>query len=389
MSVIIAGGGIVGTTLALAISHYTNGSLPVTLIEKNKASNYGSKGRRTIATAAGTYEQMLKIGIWEDIQRYATPITHISISENGFPDNFTMVAEDYSLSSFGYVLNLYHANSKLFSNLETSSGVTVIDSASVLSVLRKASSVQVQLSNGKNLEGLLLIAADGSRSSIATNLGIQWKIRDYKQFAVTCSLSTQKYCPNHAFEYFTRDGLVALLPESDNYSSLVWCCPISLRKKIEGWGDDEFLNRLQHKFGTSLGKFTYASQRLYFPLSLRIATNQISHRLALVGNAAQTIHPVAGQGFNLGMRDAISMAKSLSSAHSRKQDYGTYSFLHDYQLRRQQDRDKIIGITDNLVDLFSSQELLHSLMRSLGMIIVSRSTYLKHQVVKHMLGYLK
>lgn len=154
-----------------------------------------------------------------------------------------------------------------------------------------------------------------------------------------------------AFERFTKHGPLAMLPMSDGRCSLVWCHPLERREEVLSWSDEKFCRELQSAFGWRLGQITHAGKRSAYPLALTRAARPITHRTVLVGNAAQTLHPIAGQGFNLGMRDVMSLAETLTQAQERGEDMGDYGVLCRYQQRRQRDREATIGITDSLVHL--------------------------------------
>jgi len=169
----------------------------------------------------------------------------------------------------------------------------------------------------------------------------------------------------------------------------VWCHPLSSREEVENWSDSEFLAQLQRAFGWRLGRFTHTGQRESYPLALQSATQQVSHRLALVGNAAQTLHPIAGQGFNLGLRDVMSLAETLATAHRQQQDVGSYAVLHHYQQRRQPDRDATIGITDGLVRLFANRYAPLVAGRNLGLMAMDHLPGLRNQLAERTLGWVK
>ncbi|VFS40860.1 2-octaprenyl-6-methoxyphenyl hydroxylase [Enterobacter cancerogenus] len=211
------------------------------------------------------------------------------------------------------------------------------------------------LENGTTLEGQVLVAADGSRSAIATRFGVQWQQEPYGQVGVIANVSTAGAHNGRAFERFTQHGPLAMLPMSHGRCSLVWCHPQEKADEVLGWTDDRFCNELQKAFGWRLGRITHAGKRAVYPLSLTTASQCISHRVALVGNAAQTLHPIAGQGFNLGLRDVMSLAESLTQAWSEQKDVGGYAVLSHYQNRRRADKEATIGVTDGLVHLFANR----------------------------------
>ena len=357
MSVIIVGGGMTGATLALAISHMTQGQLPVHLVEAvaPEASNHPGFDARAIALAQGTCQQLSRIGIWQAIADRATAIGTVHVSDRGHAGFVTLDAQDYRIDALGQVVELHDVGLRLFRLLQDAPGVTLHCPARVASVSRSEASVSVTLENGTVLEGQLLVAADGSRSSLGTQCGVEWRQQPYGQVAVIANVATAADHNGRAFERFTQHGPLAMLPMSDGRCSLVWCHPQDKAEEVKAWSDERFCTELQKAFGWRLGRITHAGKRTVYPLSLTTASQSISHRLALVGNAAQTLHPIAGQGFNLGLRDVMSLAESLAQAWGEQKDCGAYSVLSHYQKRRQADKEATIGVTDGLVHLFANR----------------------------------
>ncbi|EEQ09374.1 2-octaprenyl-6-methoxyphenol hydroxylase [Yersinia mollaretii ATCC 43969] len=354
MSVIIVGGGMAGATLALAISSLTQGRVPVALVEAQQPDNRAHPGfdARAIALAQGTCQQLDRIGIWSALADCATAIDHVHVSDSGHSGFVNLRAHDYRVPALGHVIELHDAGQRLFALLQKAPGVTLHCPATVVDVVRTAESACVTLDNGQQLSAKLLVAADGSHSTLARACNIQWQQQDYQQIAVIANVTTSELPEGRAFERFTRHGPLALLPMSQGRSSLVWCHAKQDRQQVDSWDDARFLAELQRAFGWRLGKMCHVGQRHSYPLQLLTASRHVSHRLALVGNAAQTLHPIAGQGFNLGLRDVMSLAETIASAGS---DPGDYGVLAQYQQRRRQDQQATIGVTDGLIRLFANR----------------------------------
>ena len=357
MSVIIVGGGMTGATLALAISKLTEGQLPVHLVEAvaPQVSEHPGFDARAIALAQGTCQQLARVGIWQAIADRTTAINTVHVSDRGHAGFVTLDAQDYRIDALGHVVELHDVGLRLFRLLQDAPGVTLHCPARVASFTRSQDSVSVTLDNGHTLEGQLLVAADGSRSALATQCGVEWHQQPYGQAAVIANVSTAVAHQGRAFERFTEFGPLAMLPMSDGRSSLVWCHALDRIDEVMTWSDARFCDELQKAFGWRLGRITHAGQRSAYPLALTTASQSISHRVALVGNAAQTLHPIAGQGFNLGLRDVMSLAETLAQAWRDHNDYGAYAILSHYQKRRQTDKEATIGVTDGLVHLFANR----------------------------------
>ncbi|PYG47053.1 2-octaprenyl-6-methoxyphenol hydroxylase [Pantoea sp. AG1095] len=391
MSILIAGGGMTGATLALAISHLTQGQLPVTLIERSQPDSRAHPGfdGRAIALAAGTCQQLADIDLWRSLADCATPITDIHVSDRGHTGFVSLKAQDHQVPALGQVVELFDVGQRLFQRLQKAPGVTLRCPDHVTSVARTADNVQVMLNNGEQLAGALLVAADGSRSPLGASCGITWQRDDYQQLAVIANVSTQLPHQGRAFERFTEYGPLALLPMSGNRMSLVWCHPLEAQATIKQWDDATFLQALQRAFGWRLGRFTHTGQREHYPLALQTAERQVTHRLALVGNAAQTLHPIAGQGFNLGLRDVMSLAETLAGAYRQQQDPGSFAVLQHFAARRQPDRAATVGVTDGLVRLFANRYAPLVAGRNLGLVAMDHLPWLRNPLAARTLGWVK
>ena len=380
-----------GATLALAISHLTEGKLPVTLIEATAPGERGHPGfdGRAIALAAGTCQQLDNIGVWSSLADCATPITDIHVSDRGHPGMVRISHRQYHLPALGNVLELYDAGLRLFSRLNSAAGVRVVCPAQVTQVQRTAQQVTVSLDNGETLTGSLLVAANGSGSSLAAGCGIRWQKEDYRQLAVIANVTTSQLPAGRAYERFTPYGPLALLPMSGHRFSLVWSLPADMRQQISQWTDRQFLEQLQQAFGWRQGRFIHCGKRDYYPLALQQAVDITHHRLALIGNAAQTLHPIAGQGFNLGLRDVMTLAETVAQAAAAGEDTGSHRVLSQYRQRRLPDRQKTIAITDGLVRLFSCEDLPLVVSRNLGLSVMEKLPWLKNQLAGRTLGWVK
>lgn len=391
MSIIIAGGGMAGATLALAISRLSQGALPVTLIETRAPGSVLHPGydSRAIALASGTCQQLDAIGLWSSLRDYATPIAHVHVSDRGHMGLVSLDAQDYALSALGHVIELKEAGHRLFMQLRQAKGVTLRCPSTVTNVVRSQQQVMVTLQDGEQLAGELLVAANGTGSHLAAACGIRWRTEAYQQLAVTANVSTQLPHQHRAFERFTSTGPLALLPMTQGRCSLVWCHSLAEKTQVDSWSDSLFLSRLQHTFGWRLGKFTQLGQRESYPLVLQTALQTTHHRLVLVGNAAQTLHPIAGQGFNLALRDVMTLAETLVGAYRQQQDTGSIAVLHRYRQRRQSDRQTTTALTDGLTRLFASHYTPLVMARNLGLMAMDNLSLIRHLLAGRALGWVK
>ncbi|EPD8246364.1 2-octaprenyl-6-methoxyphenyl hydroxylase [Yersinia enterocolitica] len=387
MSVIIVGGGMAGATLALAISSLTHGKMPVALVEAQRPDSRQHPGfdARAIALAHGTCQQLDSIGLWSALADCATAIEHVHVSDSGHSGFVNLRAPDYRVPALGQVIELCDAGKRLFALLQKAPGVTLHCPAKMVDVVRTAEFVTVTLDNGQQLHAKLLVAADGSHSSLAQACNIQWQQQDYQQIAVIANVTTSELPNGRAFERFTHHGPLALLPMSQGRSSLVWCHAKEDRAQVDSWDDARFLAELQRAFGWRLGKMLHAGKRHSYPLQLLTATRHVSHRLALVGNAAQTLHPIAGQGFNLGLRDVMSLAETIARAGD---DPGDYKVLSQYQLRREPDQQATIGITDGLIRLFANRYGPLVVGRNLALMSMEQIPAIRDTFARRTLGWV-
>ncbi|CAM3715321.1 2-octaprenyl-6-methoxyphenyl hydroxylase [Rahnella bruchi] len=379
-----------GASLALAISSLTKGSLPVHLVEATAPEHHGHPGfdARSIALAQGTCQQLARVGIWPALKAIATPIRDIHVSDRGHAAFVNLNAAHYGVEALGQVVELHEVGKRLFGMLKKAPGVTLHCPAKVTDVARSQDSASVTLDTGETLHAQLLVAADGSHSSLAKACNIGWQREDYGQIAVIANVATSEPHNGRAFERFTTHGPLALLPMSDGRSSLVWCHPREAKEEIDNWSEAQFLSELQKAFGWRLGTMKQAGKRFSYPLQLQKANSHISHRLALVGNAAQTLHPIAGQGFNLGLRDVMTLAETLSGAAAKGADVGSYRVLSEYQQRRQPDQQATVGVTDGLIHLFANRWLPLMVGRNLGLLAMEGITPLRDAFTRRTLGWV-
>ncbi|MFJ5509325.1 2-octaprenyl-6-methoxyphenyl hydroxylase [Pectobacterium jejuense] len=391
MAVMIVGGGMAGATLALAISRLSQGAIPVDLIEAHSPLDKEHPGfdARALALSDGTRQQLAALGIWQALSGNATAITDIHVSERGHASVVNLKASDYHAQALGHVVELHDVGQRLFSLLQQAPGVRLHCPAKVVAVTRTQDNATLTLDDGTELTGQLLVAADGSRSMLSQSCGIQWQQHDYDQIATIANVTTAEPHRGRAFERFTPHGPLALLPMSNGRCSLVWCHDKHRQHEVDGWSEAEFRQQLQLAFGWRLGQFTHIGERHSYPLRLLTASQHISHRLALVGNAAQTLHPIAGQGFNLGIRDVMSLAETLVDAAKNQQDIGQYTVLDRYQQRRTPDQHSTVAITDGLVRLFANRYAVLTVSRNLGLIAMNNLPLMRDAFARRTLGWVE
>ncbi|MCX4188716.1 2-octaprenyl-6-methoxyphenyl hydroxylase [Methylophaga sp. OBS3] len=348
--VVIVGAGMVGTSLALALK---NTSLKVGIIETHSIAETSqpSYDDRGIALSYGSQQIFQSLGLWADLKSHATPILDIHISDRGHFGVTRLSAQTSKVPALGQVLTAKQLGQQLNVALQQNDKITLMSPVSVTQVETETDYVTVTLSNQQKLRSRLLVAADGQHSTIRNLLSLGTWQRDYQQTAITANVSTERPHQNRAFERFTDTGPLALLPMSDNRCSLVWTVTRGQEEELLNLTEKNFMQALQQRFGFRLGHFTKVGKRSSYPLGLMQTDNTIQPRVLLIGNAAHSLHPIAGQGFNLGLRDAAVLAEAIKNhAH----DCGHPKCLLDYQQWQLPTQDKVVKATDRLVKLFSN-----------------------------------
>lgn len=345
--VLIAGGGPVGAMLALGLRRCGASVLQV--------RSEAAAGERPIALSHGSRMLLERVGAWPAAS--PTPISEIHVSQQGGFGRTLIRAADCNLPALGYVA----AYSGILAWMSAADAGGSGADGKVIDWKPGADHVEVRIAlsaGGETLErARLLVLADGGPDGLAENG------RDYGQHAVVAEVQTEQAHRNIAWERFTRGGPIALLPYQNRYA-LIWCIEADAAQSLLAAPETEFLLRLGAAFGRRVGPFLAASPRTSFPLSLR-RRRAVEPRTLLIGNAAQTLHPVAGQGLNLGLRDAVVLAELIASTHPR--ELGSDAFLKRYAARRRLDRAAGIGFTDALVRLFSNSSAVLGIIRGAGL----------------------
>lgn len=388
--VTIAGGGMAGATLALAVARQ-NPALRIAVVEPFAVGPEAgpvldryqpSYDARATAMSWGTRQCYERLGLWHAIAPRATPIKTIHVSEQKRFGSSRMDAAEHDQPALGYVVDNAWAGLNLQAALQAEANIDWLCPAKVTAVetfehiarltLEGDAIERVGLSSGLSTE--LLVVADGGRSGLREALGFQVEQHPYGQTAVIANVSTARPHQFEAFERFTPTGPVALLPQgnidnSQGRCGLVWTLAPDEAQRMQQMDKAAFLRALQKSFGWRLGRFTDVGQRFSYPLTLERVRQPLRPRVALVGNAAHTLHPVAGQGFNLAIRGLMRLADGISQAHGRGASVGDLAVLEHYWRAQSEDVDELIAASGALVNLFSgSQSAAIELGRSLGLV---------------------
>lgn len=384
--VAIVGGGLVGASLAVALAR-SNKS--VVLIESTlPPASSPSWDERTIAINAASRRILAGLGLWARLEPDAEPILSTHISERGMFGVARFTAEDAGEPALGYNIPLRAIGAVLQQAVQSTGEVRMVCPATVRGLSAGPRQIELQIGgetaeSRRKIEASLVVAADGAHSAVRLLLGIGAEQLDYGQVAIVGAVRPERPHRGVAYERFTPDGPIALLPRPQDRCALVWTVPTATTAEILGWNDPEFLLRLQDRFGYRLGRFLEAGRRQGYPLRRVMSDALTAPRVIFAGNAAQALHPVAAQGFNLGLRDAATVAELVAGAA----DPGATELLAEYAARRRQDREQVASFTDQLVRLFSNAIPGLRSARHLGLLALDVWPAAKQEVLRRNLGF--
>lgn len=395
--VIIVGGGMVGLSLSLMLA---KANIAVKLLEAVKYPNYDDQNvapyhssfdARNTALSRRSVQIYQKLGLWDALQQHATPILQVHITEQGSFGKARLIAEQEKVESFGQVIENAWLGRVLLTQVRQQPLIELIDGVQVTALTQDAEQVHIEAQQGEEilkLESKLLIAADGRDSFCRQAIGVGVDVHDYDQVAIVTTVQTSKPHEHVGFERFSALGPLALLPLPGEYRrSVVW--PVKKGTENEWLGeenDQHFLSALQQTYGDRAGKFEKTGKRFSYPLSQVLAHKQAVGRVILMGNAAHTIHPVAGQGFNLCLRDADVLVRYLVNQLSTSDDLGNPDNLLAYEQARLSDQQRVIKFCDTVVRGFSNQNPLLKLIRNTGLIAFDVIPGVKPLVANYAMG---
>ena len=354
VDVVIAGGGLVGASLAIALAP---SGLTVRVVDPVTADAPAQPSYDDRSTAlAPTSRRILEaLGLWSVIAPEIGPIRRIHVSDQGGFGMTRMDAAREGLDALGYVAPNRVLGRALRGALERLPGTVQTVTDSVATVHTDEDTARVELGSGASLSARLLVAADGTHSAMREHLGLQVRETDYGQHGVVANVTPAREPAGEAFERFTPEGPLALLPLPGGHCSLVWTVDPERAEALTAMDDASFLAALQDTFGYRLGRFLRVGRRVSYPLRLSRSHHRVADRGVVIGNAARTLHPVAGQGFNLALRDVAELGERVHVAAGAGEDPGSARLLAGYAAARQPDHRRVTAFTDALVRLFSNR----------------------------------
>jgi len=382
--IVIAGGGMVGSSLALALAPL---SLRVAIVEPvaRTAVAQPSFDDRSTALSRSTQRMYEAMHLWDDIVAAATPVERIHVSDKGRFGFSHIDAKEQQVEALGYVVINRVLGAVLQDALDDVPDLDIVCPAKITNAAFGPDNARVTLQHAEGKEESLtcrlLVAADGANSSVRDMLGIAAKKVSYGQRAVVGNLLAEKPLENCAYERFTPHGPLALLPIADGRAGFVWTVADSDADRVLALDDAAFLAELQEAFGYRLGEFSRVGARAAYPLVLSKAVRLTATRAVLVGNAAHGLHPVAAQGFNLGLRDVAALCDCIADC-----DLDDPELLQRYAAWRKGDQTKLVGFTDGLVRIFSKQSTPAKALRDIGMLGFDMVPGVRSLFAKHTMG---
>jgi len=385
----IVGGGLVGASLALALRLT---GLRVALIEgvAPDAAAQPSFDDRTTALGNGTRRVFESLGVWSAMAVEAAPIRQIHVADAGRAGFARLDSREHDIDAFGYVITNRSMGRVLNAALAEHVSLERRMPARCTAVAFDDDGVVLHTEPGERpLRARLVVAADGANSLVRAAAGLEANVEDYQQVAIVAHVASSRPADGTAYERFTPSGPFAVLPLQDGHYGIVWTLSPAAAEEILALSDADYLARLQVAFGWRIGRLLRVGRRQAYPLRLTRAAAVTAERCVLIGNAAQALHPVAGQGFNLGLRDAVTLAELLADARrdQRGVDVGSAALLAEFARRRSADREGIIDFTDRLVKLFGDQRPGVPLLRDIGLLLFDLSPTAKQAMSRLSWGF--
>ncbi len=374
--VLIIGGGLIGSTLYIALKSL-GFSVQLVDAEEQHSKLCDSFDARSIALSLASQRILKMINIWPLIEHEATPITSIHISEQKHFGSSCL--KDEHLNPLGYVVEIQKINQGLNSLLDKKDilrgTLTELDPSCGKASFSNPDKAQF------SLQADIVVAADGTLSKARDFCNLTVRTKNYKQHAIVANVGLSRHHACQAFERFTSEGAIAMLPLTHKRCAMVWSLPFERSKEVMAYSDEKFLRHVQETFGYRLGRFIKVGHRAIYPLQQSIMSEKVKERVVFIGNAAHTLHPVAGQGFNLGLRDVAMLVQCIRKKGIHKDT------LYDYQCFRKHDQQAISWFTDSLITLFNTTLPGLGALRGIGLFVFDQIIPAKNLVKRYTQGF--
>lgn len=389
VDILIVGGGLVGSSLAIALD---GAGLRVALAEAAapKVDQQPSYDERNLALARASVNGLTALGVWDKVAAKATPIRRMHVSRRGEFGAARFDAAAHGLDAFGATLPARELGNGLLARLDSCAGLLRLAPASLRALAFENDAAVATLttaSGERRLRARLVVGADGTNSFVRRSAGIQTADVDYAQTAFVATVTPQRAIEGCAYERFTATGPVAVLPLGERRAGVVLTVPTADAARVAARDDAGFLELLHERFGYRLGRLSRPGKRVSYPLARVMAQRLVAPRTVVVGNAAQTLHPIAAQGFNLGLRDALTLAEMLMAHIQTDGDPGDADLLARYAARRHEDREGTAAMSDGLARWTADESLPLKLARSFGLVALDRIAPLQDMFVRRGMGF--
>lgn len=393
--VLIVGGGLVGASLAIALDRLgqARGGLDVALLEAAPPGALPAVfDQRNLSLAEATVNALRSLDVLQRLRTPSGPITRIHISRSGDFGRVLLEAADHGRAAFGHVVVARDFGEALESKLGDSTRLTRYRPARFLGFAADGAdgSRRVRVADGEGervIAARLVVAADGAGSAVRDALGIAVEQHDYRQTLFVARVRAERPPDGTAWERLTDHGPTAVLPRGDGHYGVIHGVAGAEADAVAALDDTAYLERLQRAFGWRAGRFLSVGPRSAYPIVRTLAQRLVAPRAVLVGNAAQSLHPIGAQGFNLGLRDALTLVECIEAAHARGEHPGGEAMLTEYAQRRREDRERTIAFSDGLARLTSNPSALVSPLRTLGLFALDHDAALRARVVAGAMGY--
>lgn len=394
MDVVIMGGGLVGASLAACLARDPN--LSIAVVEKflpssddQSAQLHPSYDARNTALSNGTCHVFDQLGLWQSMREFAVPIQTIDITNQGSFGRAVIRAEEERVRALGYVIENRYMGKFLMEHLQQCPNVQFLAPAEIGGLHYEGDKIVASVEvDGRwdMIKTPLVVIADGAQSQGRELLGIGADVTGYDQVAIVTAVTPDRPHNNLALERFTSTGPLAVLPQTDNRWGLTWCLDKERADELMAANDESFMRALEQAAGSSIGNLTKVGKRYTYPLALTLAKEQVRPNVVVLGNAAHGLHPVAGQGLNMAMRDVAVLLQTLFEAKANGIPWGDFKLLNGYLQQREQDQFNTIQFSDKLTKLFSNRNPVLSLARNSGLLLFDTLQGTKRFVARHAMG---
>ena len=382
---IVIGGGLSGLTTTLALSKI---GLSVAIIDKTslKIVKKNEGDQRTTAVSASGKKVFEALDVWDSLKKGAEPILDIVVSEKGKKGHLSFDHQTVGTEPMGHILDNIELKNSLISSIRSQKNIQLFPFKSLNNFFPETGAVTIDLNDGSSYEAALLVAADGRNSDGRRIAKIKSTNIDYNQSSIVFTVGHEKPHRGTAYEQFTTGGPIASLPMRGNKSSVVWSEDTEVVESLMQLDDKDFAAAASYRLNDCLGKMTIIGQRKVFPLKLNYADTIIANRFAMVGDAAHGLHPIAGQGFNLGLRDIANLTEEISNARRLGLDIGSFETLRSYQAARRFDNFSLVAATHGLNRLFTDNNKIVGFIRSSGLDAINTMNPIKNLFMRLAMG---